>query len=217
MAVRRLPRWAGGLTVALALCQPALSAEPFQDSFDAGLDRWQRLNPGNWEVQRDGDNPCLALVKSPALRPGVRRPAEYALVKDRAWRDVTIDLRVKSLRPSTLKGRDCVVIFGFQDDTHFYYVHLSNDANGSNHNVVMKVDGDQRTMLQTPLKPQPRLSDGWHKVRVKHLANGEITVWMDDLDKPLMQAKDTRYPQGAVGVGSFDDTAAFDDVKVVAE
>lgn len=193
----------------------AASAETFTDDFSAGTDRWQPLNAKDWEVRQDGDNPYLALIKVPPLRPGVRRPAEYALVKDKRWQDVTLNLRLMSLRPKTLNGRDCVVIFGWRDDTHFYYAHISNDSNGTVHNVLMKVDGDQRGAIQVEKKPEPRLKkDGWHNVKLLHQADGTIKLWVDDLDQPLMTAKDTSYPDGAVGVGSFDDTAAFDDVKV---
>ncbi|MBI2301032.1 MAG: hypothetical protein HYU66_19140 [Armatimonadetes bacterium] len=207
----------GGLIALILTVVAALAAERFADSFDAGFDQWTPVVAANWEIRRDGDNPYLALIKPGTLRAGVRRPAEYALVKGLRWRDVTIDLRAKSLRPATLKGRDVVVIFGWQDDTHFYYAHLSNDTNNATHNVVMKVDGEQRKRINPENKPEPRLTDGWHPVRVTHLQSGDITVYMDDLDKPLMTAHDTSWPAGAVGVGAFDDTAGFDDVVVTGE
>jgi len=208
-------------------CPRAAERVTFEDSFDGDLARWTPLHADNWEIRHaevDGHKTStVAITTAPPLRPGVRRPAETLLVRDHVWRDVTIDLRARSLRPSTLVGRDVVVIFGYVDDLHFYYTHLSNDSNGSTHNVIMKVNGDdpdpakQRVTIHAEKKPEPRLSDGWHPIRVEHRADGAIRVFMDDMDKPLMTAQDTTYPAGLVGIASFDDTAEFDDVKIVGE
>ncbi len=197
----------------------------FSDRFDGDLSRWQPLHAENWElrfVREDGlDNHILALRNAPPLRPGVRRPAETLLVRDRRFSDVTIDVRARSLRPSTVVGRDVVVIFGYVDDLHFYYTHLSNDSNGSTHNVIMKVNGDdpdpakQRVTIHREKKPKPLLTDGWHPIRVEHHADGAIRVFMDDLTTPLMTAQDTSYPAGQIGLASFDDTAEFDDFEAV--
>lgn len=195
----------------------ALAAEVVEDGFEAGFDRWEPIDPAHWEIAEADGGHVLRLKTPGALREGVRRPGEYALLRGDGWRDVTIDARVKSLRPSTLKGRDVVVVFGWRDDTHFYYAHLSNDSNGTTHNVIMKVHGDQRTALQSPARPEARLSDGWHNVRVEHRADGTIRVFHGDRTVPLMTAHDPDYPSGRVGLGTFDDTAEFDDVKVTGE
>ncbi|MBI5833036.1 MAG: hypothetical protein HZB16_12130 [Armatimonadetes bacterium] len=215
------------LISALLAAHGAPARATFEDRFDGDLSRWQPLHAENWElrmVREDGlDNHILALRTAPPLRPGVRRPAETLLVRDRVWRDVTLDVRARSLRAATVVGRDVVLIFGYVDDLHFYYAHLSNDSNGSTHNVIMKVNGDdpdpakQRVTIQAERRPEPRLTDGWHAMRVEHRADGAIRVFMDALDKPLMTAQDTTYPAGGVGLASFDDTAEFDDVRIVGE
>lgn len=205
----------GGLLLALLCVAGALAAERFADSFEHGLDQFQLVGSDTWRIATDdAGNAYLELPKPGKLRPGVRRPGAYVLVKDRRWQDVTITLRAKSLRPSTVKGRDVVVVFGWQDDTHFYYTHLSNDSNNKTHNVIVKVVGDHRTPLQLEQKPEPRLSDGWHTLRVTHQSAGTIRVYVDDLEAPLMTAQDADYSAGAVGCGTFDDPAAFDDLVV---
>lgn len=183
---------------------------PATDTFDAGAAAWELLPPGNWTVQ-DG---TLVLTKPGPQRPPVRRPGAYALYRSAALANVTITLRVQSLRPAAVKGRDVCILFGYQDDTHFYYAHLSNDSNGQTHNVIVKVDGTQRRAMTSEKLPEPRLTDGWHDVRVEHHADGRIAVFMDDMATPLMTAADTAYPRGRVGFGAFDDPASFDDVTV---
>ena len=183
-------------------------------SFDQGLKGWAPLDIGVWAVRDEDGRRVLHLVEAGPQRPPVRRPGSYTLAAGPTWTDVTISARVRSLAPASRVGRDVVLLFGFRDDTHFYYAHLSNDANATTHNVIMIVDGTERRVIQHEPRPDPRLSDGWHDVRVSHRGNGEIKVWMDDMDTPLMTASDTTYPAGRVGVGSFDDTALFDDIVV---
>ena len=180
------------------------------DSFDSGAAAWDLRPRANWAVQEG----LLTLRQPGPQTPPVRRPGAYALLKDRVWREVTLEARVQSLRPASVKGRDVCVLFGYQDETHFYYAHLSNDSNGQTHNVIVKVDGAQRQAITTEKRPEPRLTDGWHVVRVVHHADGRIAVYMDDMQAPLLTAQDSRYAQGAVGLGTFDDPAQFDDVTV---
>ncbi|MEM9490200.1 MAG: hypothetical protein AAGC55_13725, partial [Myxococcota bacterium] len=107
------------------------------------------------------------------------------------------------------------VILGYVDDTHYTYIHLSNDADGRAHNVIMQVDGDTRKTIHAPAKPEPRLlGQGWHDVKVTVGDAGEIAVYMGDMDKPLMTATNPAVVNGRVGIGSFNDRAAFAELTI---
>ena len=41
-------------------------------------------------------------------------------------------------------GRDVLIFFGWQSDTEFYYVHLSEDTHDYVHNGIFKVDNADR-------------------------------------------------------------------------
>lgn len=122
----------------------------------------------------------------------------------------------QSLEPLSLVGRDVCILFGYRDDTHFYYAHVSNDSNGETHNVIMKVAGDTRRRINVEDRPEPRMTEGGHTIKVEHLSSGTITVWVDDMANPLMTAHDTDYSSGAVGFGAFDDRAAFTALEVAS-
>jgi hypothetical protein len=49
---------------------------------------------------------------------------------------------------------------------------------------------------------------------VRSVADGTIEVYFDDMKKPVMTATDRTFLWGRVGVGSFDDTGNWADVKV---
>ena len=43
---------------------------------------------------------------------------------------------------------------------------------------------------------------------------GEIRAYLDDMTEPILTARDRTLGHGLVGVGSFDDTGAFDDLEL---
>jgi hypothetical protein len=192
----------------------ALSATEVFDDFSSGMDRWEPLLANHWQIRKEDGNERLVLVRPGKQRPPLRRPTQYALLKGAPWWDVTIDASIKTLRPDKVKGRDVCLVFGYRDDTHFYYAHICSESNGGTHNVLMKVDGKKRHVIMREKRPVARLTSAWHHARVTHQTSGEIKVYVDDMETPIMTARDREYPVGRIGLASFDDPAMFDDVKV---
>lgn len=182
--------------------------------FEQGLGPWQALSEGLWELQDIDGNTVAALVETGVDRPPVRRPQAYILLTQHAFLDFTITARVQSLEPNTQLGRDVVVIFGYIDDTHYYYAHLANSNIGTYHNIIVKVSGDTRAIIQNKAKPEARLFDGWQAVKVTRDTEGNIAVFMGDFGTPIMTATEIDYPLGTIGFGSFDGRALFDDIHV---
>ena len=48
------------------------------------------------------------------------------------------------------------------------------------------------------------------------VADGRIAVYFDDMKTPIMTATDKTFTWGQVGLGSFDDSSNWDDVRVYA-
>jgi len=44
-----------------------------------------------------------------------------------------------------------------------------------------------------------------------------IKTYFDDMTTPVMLAMDKTFLRGRIGIGSFDDTANFDDIRVWGE
>ncbi|MEM7812966.1 MAG: hypothetical protein AAF532_15930 [Planctomycetota bacterium] len=206
-----------GLSVVLAFAAAASAVEPaelvFEDGFEQGFERWDVFAPETWAVSAaDGDPAVEITARKSAYTPPHRSPGHVALVKDLVVGDVEITFRVRSTK-DTGKHRDCCIFFGWQDPAHFYYVHLGARPD-PNSGQVMVVDGAPRRPLTTNEKETP-WTDGWHKVRLtRDVASGEIAVYFDDMDTPHMSVVDHTYGSGRVGIGSFDDMNAFDDVRI---
>lgn len=171
------------------------------------------LNAENWTTGEVEGRACLILNTPGEQRPPVRRPGEYALLKDHAAvGEFTVE--AATLEPEVTINRDICLIFGYQDDTHFYYAHVSSNSDNKFHNIIMRVDGDSRTRINIEQDPAPRLSKGWRTIKIRHQADGAISVFVDDLSMPIMTAADTAYPVGKIGFGAFDDRAAFATLSV---
>lgn len=200
----------------LLSCCYAQAEEPLpvvaSDSFDQGAEQWEFLDPESWKVVQTGSDPCLSQYrKESSYTPPHRSPYHVALLKGPIVGDFVLTLRIRSTHED-YPHRDACVFFGFQDAAHFYYVHLGKRADGAA-NQLFIVDGADRTKISLTSTDGTPWTDDWHRVKiVRRVESGEIEVYFDDMQTPAMTAKDEAFQWGRIGVGSFDDTADFDDV-----
>lgn len=204
----------GGLLLGAGGGLSTVGAAELSVDFEDGLGLWAKSPSGTWEVQERDGNQVAALTAAGTQPGGVRRPTGYLLLPSIDWSDATIELRARTLEPASVVNRDVVVIFGYVDETHFYYTHLSSNSDDRFHTIIMKVNGSERETIDLETAPVAPLADDWHDIRVVHRADGTIRVYVDDMQTPVMTAQDTTYPAGAVGFGCFDDRALFDDVRI---
>jgi photosystem II stability/assembly factor-like uncharacterized protein len=110
--------------------------------------------------------------------------------------------------------RDVCLYFGYQSPTQFYYVHLGKKAD-PHANQIFIVNNKARTKISTKTTSGTDWDDQWHKVRIKRDASsGKIEVYFDDMKQPVMTATDRTFAWGQIGLGSFDDTADWDNLVV---
>jgi len=110
--------------------------------------------------------------------------------------------------------RDMCLFFGHQDPSHFYYVHIANQAD-PHANSIFIVDGKDRVSIAKTRTEGTKWDDYWHRVRlVRDTGTGTVEVFFDDMGKPIMTAVDHTFTWGKVGVGSFDDTGLYDDIRL---
>lgn len=208
--------WFGCLLLPFCFAIPAMGQSPevvFEEDFESGLGRWELLDPETWRLaERDGNHTLEITERASAYKPPVRSPGHVALIKDLEASNFEITFKVRSTL-DTGNHRDCCVFFAYQDDQHFYYVHLG--ARPDPHSgQIMIVKEAPRLAITTNERETP-WDDRWHTVRVTRDAeSGSIKVYFDDMTEPHMQVVDKRFAKGRIGIGSFDDLNEFDDVVV---
>ncbi|HAV63683.1 MAG TPA: hypothetical protein DCY13_15115 [Verrucomicrobiales bacterium] len=195
---------------------PAGHSLLYEQSFEKGdpIRDFVFTDRSAWKVTGEGKSRALELVKQSDYKPAVRSPFNIALLADRQFGDFVIE--VDLLQTGREYGhRDMCLFFGLQDPGRFYYVHLATKMDDHAHNVFI-VNNAPRTKIST------RTTEGvnwgleiWHRVRLERkIKEGTIRVFFDDMEKPVMEARDTTFGVGAIGFGSFDDTGKVKNIRI---
>jgi hypothetical protein len=110
--------------------------------------------------------------------------------------------------------RDMCLFFGYQDSAHFYYIHIARSAD-DHANQIFIVNDAPRKKISATSTAGTKWTDGWHDVKiVRRTGDGAIEVYFDDMKRPIMTAQDKTFTWGRVGLGSFDDTGNWDNVRL---
>ncbi|WP_146414303.1 hypothetical protein [Crateriforma conspicua] len=196
---------------------PARAWEPsetvFEEDFEDGTDRWEILDPGTWKLsETDGNHALEITARKSEYEPPHRSPLHVALVKDLELADFEITFRVRSTL-DTGNHRDCCVFFNYQDNKHFYYVHLGAKPDPHSGQIMIVNDADRLALTENE-KTVP-WDDDWHTVKlVRDTTKGSIDVYFDDMQSPHLSVVDKTFGKGRIGIGSFDDLNEFDQIVI---
>jgi len=141
-----------------------------------------------------------------------RRPKQFALVEEGPFSSATLEVEVKR------NGKSLLLVFAHQDDDHFNYAHISVDdpAKQNVHNGIFHVFGGDRVRI-SPLEGGPGLlaTPDWTPVKlVWDGKTGEVVVHANGKTSGAMRAVDLSLKHGRVGMGSFNETGSFRNLKV---
>lgn len=186
----------------------------FETDFEDGsLDAWQATDPGAWRIENGSGSKVLALYKQSNYKPEVRSPVNINLIKDVVVGSFVLELKMHSTTKD-YGHRDMCLFFGHQDPSHFYYVHIANQSD-AHANSIFIVNGRPRVSIAKTRTEGTKWDDNWHAVRVERdVEEGTIEVFFDDGVEPIMTAVDHHFKWGKVGIGSFDDTGQFDEIRL---
>ncbi|MCS6858867.1 MAG: hypothetical protein NZT92_00945 [Abditibacteriales bacterium] len=186
----------------------------FSEDFESGkAEQWETTDPQAWQVIKQGENHVFNLFKQSNYKTPVRSPFNRAMRKGVVVSDFVLEARVQSTARD-YGHRDLCVFFGYQDPSHFYYVHLGKQADPRAHSIFLVNNADRVSIAKTRTSGTP-WDDRWHTIRVvRKVSTGAVEVYFDDMTKPIMTAEDQTFSWGQVGIGSFDDTGNFDDVRL---
>ncbi len=196
----------------------------FTDDFSSGTAKWDFTDPKVWRIADQDGNPILEQTAQSDYKPPHRSPLNLAMIKDLVVGDFVLEFRVQSTGKD-VPHRDAVAAWGWQDPAHFYYAHISRDADAVAHNIHV-VDGADRKPITKERNEGVKWDDGWHRIRVMRSIESEkrgipldpnaiFKVFYDDMQFRVLIADDVpRFSPGRLGIGSFDDTVRIDDVRV---
>ncbi len=186
----------------------------FIEDFGNRISKWEMTDPKVWTVSNDEkDNQILCLESSSNYEPPVRSPKSIALLKEPEFESFVLEVDAKQTGRE-YGHRDLCFFFGYQDPTHYYYVHIASKADEHAHSIFI-VNGAPRVSIAKDRTNGINWGNDFHKIRiVRYYREGKIEVFFDDMSKPIMVAEDKTFGKGKIGLGSFDDTGCFDNLKV---
>lgn len=185
----------------------------FAEDFENGDEAWKPTDSAAWKVADGNGGHVYSLFQQSTYEPPHRSPVNFSLLDDVYLGDFVLDAQLKST-VADYGHRDMCLVFGYQDAAHFYYVHFGKQTD-DHANQVFVVNDAPRTKISTRTSEGTNWDDAWHRVRiVRKVDEGTIEVYFDDFESPVMTAQDTTFAWGQVGIGSFDDTGDWDNIRV---
>jgi hypothetical protein len=181
------------------------------DSIGVFGEKWDVQSASDWVV---GNNLLQLKVSAepPAGQP--RRPMKYALLESKPFSKVTVEAEIKR------NGRSLIIVYAWQDEAHFDYAHISVDTAASQnvHNGMFHIFGGERVRISSLEGPGSLPTQDWTPVKlVFDGETGHCYVEVNGKRNPSLDAVDLSLRRGRVGIGSFDETGDFRNVKVTGE
>ncbi len=181
--------------------------------------RWDLNFPDHWRIEILAGTEQLTLLK-PGKMGRWRAPTSRAILIDPIVTSFELSVQGYCLTDTTNAYRDLCLFFGYQDSTHFYYVHFSGISDQA-HNIIAIVNNCDRSKINA--EPAGGSTAGltekkWYYLKVvRNVGSGRIEAFIDDMEHPVLTAMDKTFLWGQVGVGSFDDTGMFRAFQVTGD
>jgi len=196
----------------LAIFVLAATAACAADTLKVFGREWSVRVASDWKVEQDGGTEVLGLAQNRGPLPGPRRPIQFALTDVPDYRTLTVEADVKPL------GRSLLIVFAYRDEAHFNYAHLSTDTGAKQpvHNGVFHVYGGERVRISNGAGPASFPENNrWYRVKLTHdTRTGAVSVTVDGREAAALKAMDLSLGAGKAGLGSFDETAEFKNVRI---
>ncbi len=185
------------------------------DKLEAFGHTWSVPVAADWSIEQQSDATVLHLKESRGPLPGPRRPIQFALAETPELGRVSVEADVMPLQKSL------IIVFAYKDEAHFDYAHLSIDMGTVQpvHNGIFHVYGGERVRISSTVGPAAfAATQQWYHVKLtRDSESGAVSVTVDGKRVPALSAVDVSLGAGKVGLGSFDETAKFKNVRITAE
>jgi hypothetical protein len=174
--------------------------------------QWTVPQASDWKIDQEDGTTILHLLSAKEPLPGPRRPIQFAVAQTPDFNHVTVRADVRPLK------RSLMIVYAYRDAAHFNYAHLSTDTGTKQpvHNGIFHVYGGERVRISSPLgRAAFPESNRWYHVDLTYDGpSGTVQVKVDDHLVPALRAVDLSLGSGKVGLGSFNETADFKNVKI---
>jgi hypothetical protein len=194
-----------GLPLVMYAAAPKLP--PFGGTVRAFGQEWDVLNPADWS----GTDQSLDLKVARPQEANPRSPAQYALAKTMPPERFTLEVEMKPDADANGKVGSAIIVYGWRDNLHFNYVHLSPDTAKEQpvHNGIFHVYGGDRVRISDQSGPRVWAKPEWTPIRVVYDASkNTVETWIRGEKNSSLRGIDLSLDHGRIGLGSFFNTVS---------
>jgi pectate lyase len=161
-----------------------------------------------WQVITDGGELRYHLASTNYEAAGVGRLGQWSLVADHRYRNVSISAKVRSGEDLNINGgADICLILGWQDEENYYYAMYNRKKYASS--IFLVLDGERIELANAG--KNSFVYNRYHGVEFRR--NGDLLEMLFD-GLVVASSTDNTFSFGRIGVGSYDDSVFFDDIRV---
>lgn len=176
--------------------------------------RWSFGDKKAWKWEGENQNRVLRLIAQNTEKPKYRSPFNLAWFEGREWKDFTLTVECR-LTKFDAGNNDLCIAFGRAAENRFYYAHLGEKADEPHHQIHLVDNADRKPITAFRTAGTAWKEGQWHRVKiVRNTSTGDIGVYFDDMEKPVLTAQDKTLEWGQIGLGSFDDLGEFRNVRI---
>ena len=179
------------------------------DALYGDTENYTFLNPNRWEAAAD-ENACRLFLNTSAYS-GIKRGrlGETGIVTSHLHADFSLTLLSKSAENlSKNKAADYALVFAYRDPANYCYMQFERRPDQT---ALYAVRGGRRTKLQSSAQAGI-VDNAYHAVELQRTGNN-VRVALDGA--LLLSLNDSRCAaKGALGLGSLNDSAYFDNIAV---
>ncbi len=171
--------------------------------------RWTERSPERWGIIRDDGDDRYWLASSTFGAGAGLRLGEYSLANTPALAEVSIVARARSFEALDRNDNaDFALVLGYVTDERYCYALYSraNDESG----IFRVVSGRAERVAHASGR---LLRNEWLRVEFRRRA-GTVEMLLDG--RTVASAPGSHCESGRVGLGSLDDSACFDDVRITS-
>lgn len=168
---------------------------------------WSPKTASRWAIDTDDSDHSYHLNTSDFSNDGDML-GEYSLLQGQAFTEFVLTVSVRSPEAGN-SAADAAIVFGFEDAANYCYVMLNATAKWCQ---LFQVKNGVRTALATG--SEPMLPFDHYAVTAVTVSNSSVAVSVDGV--AALSASLGEVVSGAVGLGSYNDAAYFDDFSVAS-
>ena len=171
---------------------------------------WIPLTLSRWSIVEENGNNALFLNTTDYSALSGDRLGEYIISPD-SYGDFTLTVEAKTNESVGNVNADYALVFGFENDSNYYYMLFNRTETNTE---LFRVVNGNRTLLGAATSAW-LIDDEYHTVAVS-VASSAIEVRFDGNIVLNYTDQTAAIPTGKIGLGSFNDSAYFDDIRITS-